>query len=122
MSYPKVQSHRRRPGMSGITVVVVGTLAGEERPPAPPDRGDPDLLQLFVQGRLGSNEARELVARVGRQVIHYGSGRLVAFREGAHQRFFDLGVGYTHHFVGGSLAAVGGHDVDYFQTTLRIQF
>lgn len=69
-----------------FTEMTWGTLTGKERPPAPPDQDDPDLLQLFLQGRLTLSEGQQLVARVGRQVIHYGSGRLIAFREGANQR------------------------------------
>jgi len=63
-----------------------GALTGKEQPPAPPDRDDPDLLQLYLQGRLDLNDSQQLVARVGRQILYYGSGRLLAHREGANQR------------------------------------
>jgi hypothetical protein len=62
-----------------------GEISGKESPLAPPDRDDPDLLQLYVQGRipLGSDTVE---IRAGRQTLYYGSGRLLAAREGANQR------------------------------------
>ncbi|WP_265594049.1 alginate export family protein [Haloferula sp. BvORR071] len=62
-----------------------GKMAGKESPLAPPDEDDPDLLQCFIQGRLPLDEST-LEARVGRQTLYYGSGRLLAAREGANQR------------------------------------
>lgn len=34
----------------------------------------------------------------------------------------DYGFGFTHHEAGSSLKAVGGKNVDYFQTSLRVEF
>lgn len=63
-----------------------GDITGKDGPLAPPDRDDPDLLQLYLQGRLTAGTEDELVLRAGRQILHYGSGRLLAHREGANQR------------------------------------
>ena len=69
-----------------FTELTWGDLTGKEQPPGPPDRDDPDLLQLYLQGRVDLNGSQQFVARVGRQVLYYGSGRLLAHREGANQR------------------------------------
>jgi len=62
-----------------------GKMAGKESPLAPPDQDDPDLLQCFIEGRLPLDSGT-LKARIGRQTLYYGSGRLLAAREGANQR------------------------------------
>jgi hypothetical protein len=62
-----------------------GSMAGKESPLAPPDQDDPDLLQCFIEGRLPL-DGGTLKARAGRQTLYYGSGRLLAAREGANQR------------------------------------
>lgn len=69
-----------------FTELTWGDLADKEQPAAPPDRDDPDLLQLYLQARQPFGDSHELVVRVGRQVLYYGSGRLIAHREGANQR------------------------------------
>ncbi len=52
---------------------------------APPDEDQPDLLQLYAQMRFDL-ENSTLRLRAGRQLLIYGSGRLLAHREGANQR------------------------------------
>ncbi|MCW1924955.1 alginate export family protein [Luteolibacter arcticus] len=62
-----------------------GRMWGKESPLAPPDEDDVDFLQLFAQGDLTfGNDTLEI--RAGRQTLYYGSGRLLAAREGANQR------------------------------------
>jgi Alginate export len=62
-----------------------GRIWGKESPLAPPDQDDLDFLQLYAQGTLALG-AETLEARAGRQTLYYGSGRLLASREGANQR------------------------------------
>jgi hypothetical protein len=62
-----------------------GRMWGKEPPLAPPDEDDVDFLQLFAQGEIPfGNDTLEI--RAGRQTLYYGSGRLLAAREGANQR------------------------------------
>lgn len=63
-----------------------GEMQGMRNELAPPDEDQLDLLQLYVQTRLEIGTDSSLVLRVGRQVLYYGSGRLLAHREGANQR------------------------------------
>ncbi|MCW1916490.1 alginate export family protein [Luteolibacter sp. GHJ8] len=63
-----------------------GEMSGKESPLAPPDEDEPDLLQLYLQGRVPLGGADALELRAGRQTLYYGSGRLLAAREGANQR------------------------------------
>jgi hypothetical protein len=62
-----------------------GRMWGKESPLAPPDEGDVDFLQLFAEGRIPFGDD-DLVIQAGRQTLYYGSGRLLAAREGANQR------------------------------------
>jgi hypothetical protein len=62
-----------------------GEMQGKTGPLAPVDEDEPDLLQLYAQMRWEVGNA-DLVLRAGRQVLYYGSGRLLAHREGANQR------------------------------------
>jgi hypothetical protein len=62
-----------------------GRMWGKESPLAPPDQDDVDFLQLFAQGRIPLGDD-DLVIQAGRQTLYYGSGRLLAAREGANQR------------------------------------
>ncbi len=62
-----------------------GRMWGKEAPLAPPDQDDPDLLQLHAGLRLPAG-TDVLEMRAGRQTLYYGSGRLLAAREGANQR------------------------------------
>lgn len=75
-----------RDSLQWFTELTWGGITGKKQPLAPPDRDDPDLLQLYVQGQLRLDESQRLVTRVGRQVLFYGSGRLISHREGANQR------------------------------------
>lgn len=58
-----------------------GRMWGKESPLAPPDQDDLDLLQLIA--RVGHDD---ISIQAGRQTLYYGSGRLLAAREGANQR------------------------------------
>lgn len=62
-----------------------GEMQGKRAALAPVDEDGLDLLQMYVQTRWELGEG-ELVMRAGRQVLYYGSGRLLAHREGANQR------------------------------------
>jgi hypothetical protein len=62
-----------------------GRMWGKESPLSPPDEDDVDFLQLFARGRVPLGDD-DLVIQAGRQTLYYGSGRLLAAREGANQR------------------------------------
>ncbi|MCW1887336.1 alginate export family protein [Luteolibacter flavescens] len=62
-----------------------GHMWGRESPLGPPDEDDLDLLQLFATGRIPLGDDL-LEIQAGRQTLYYGSGRLLASREGANQR------------------------------------
>ena len=74
-----------------------GKIWGKESSLAPPDQDEADFLQLYAQSRipLGSDA---LEIRAGRQILYYGSGRLLASREGANQRLTHdaLKVSWLH--------------------------
>ncbi len=63
-----------------------GRMWGKKQPLAPPDQDDVDLLQGFMQSRIPLDSGNVLEIRAGRQDLYYGSGRLLASREGANQR------------------------------------
>lgn len=63
-----------------------GEMQGMKGDLSPPDEDHLDLLQLYAQLRLDLDTEDELLLRVGRQILYYGSGRLLAHREGANQR------------------------------------
>ncbi|MGB0679334.1 MAG: alginate export family protein, partial [Polyangiales bacterium] len=68
-----------------------------EQPPSPLDNNDLDLQQGFGEARLPLTGERALWARIGRQEVVLGSGRLVAIRKGPNfRRSFDmLRLGYA---------------------------
>ena len=62
-----------------------GHMWGRESPLAPPDEDEPDILQAYAELLLPT-AGRDLRLKAGRQTLYYGSGRLLASREGANQR------------------------------------
>ncbi len=62
-----------------------GEMQGMENDPGPPDQDRLDLLQLYTQTHYNLGDT-SLKLRAGRQMLFYGSGRLLAHREGANQR------------------------------------
>ena len=67
------------------TELTWGDIQGKNKPLSPPDRDDPDFLQLYAQARFDLGDST-LQIRAGRQELYYGSGRLLAVRNGANQR------------------------------------
>lgn len=68
-----------------VSELTWGRMWGKESALAPPDQDSPDFLQLYAQARLPwSDDSLEI--RAGRQTLYYGSGRLLASREGLNQR------------------------------------
>ena len=63
-----------------------GELQGMRNESASPDEDKIDLLQLYAQARIELGHQSALLLRAGRQMLYYGSGRLLAHREGANQR------------------------------------
>ncbi len=62
-----------------------GLVEGKITPIRPADRDDLDLHQAFVERRDTTSSVPWLL-RVGRQEFHYGSGRILTFREGPNVR------------------------------------
>ncbi|QJE95131.1 alginate export family protein [Luteolibacter luteus] len=62
-----------------------GHMWGKESPLAPPDEDEPDILQAYAEILLPT-ASDDLRLKAGRQTLYYGSGRLLAAREGANQR------------------------------------
>ncbi len=62
-----------------------GRMYAKKAELSPPDQDEPDFLQLFIKARapLGSDF---LEFQLGRQTLKYGSGRLLADRDGTNQR------------------------------------
>lgn len=68
------------------TELTWGRMWGKKGDLAPPDQDDPDLLQGFIKSDFQLTSATHLTVQLGRQDLYYGSGRLLASREGANQR------------------------------------
>jgi len=68
-----------------------GQEQGELGGPRPIDKKDLDFLNAFVDVYLGS-KPRQTTLRVGRQELNFGSGRLVAVREGPNVRQGFYGI------------------------------
>lgn len=68
------------------TELTWGEMDGKDQPLSPVDGDQPDFLQVYAQGRLLLPDKSEIVLRLGRQMLIYGSGRLLSHREGANQR------------------------------------
>lgn len=62
-----------------------GEMQGKKTALSPVDEDQPDFLQLYAETRWELDSSK-LIMRVGRQILYYGSGRLLAHREGANQR------------------------------------
>lgn len=84
-----------------------GRMWGKKQPLAPPDQDDVDLLQGHVQYRFQTGGDDVIETRIGRQDLYYGSGRLLASREGANQRL-------SHDAARVSWQGSGGRRVDVF--------
>ncbi len=63
-----------------------GKMEGMEDTPSPVDEDHVDILQLYAHDSFHLGDGSDLAVRAGRQVLYYGSGRLLAHREGANQR------------------------------------
>lgn len=83
-----------------------GEMQGMEGPLAPPDEDRIDLLQLYAQGRVHLTPQSELLLRAGRQILYYGSGRLLSHREGANQRLVHDAVRLSWRRKGWSVDAL----------------
>jgi len=83
-----------------------GRMWGRESPLAPPDQDDPDLLQLYAKFHLPLGDDT-VEFQAGRQTLYYGSGRLLAAREGANQRL-------SHDALRLSWESGGGTRIDAF--------
>ncbi len=80
----------RLPHARVFVQVKSGLEAGRPGGPRPVDRDDFDIHQAFADLELGRPDRTEVVIRVGRQELAFGSGRLVSPREGPNvRRSFD---------------------------------
>lgn len=59
---------------------------GMEKEPSPVDENQLDLHQAFFDIRLPLQQEKQLIFRLGRQELSYGSQRLVAVRDGPNNR------------------------------------
>lgn len=82
-----------------------GEMQGMEAPLAPPDEDRIDVLQLHAQGRAHLTRNSELLLRAGRQILYYGSGRLLSHREGANQRLVHDAIRLSWRRAGWSIDA-----------------
>ncbi|MFD2035433.1 alginate export family protein [Belliella marina] len=76
-----------------------GLENGRKNGPRPIDEDKLNVQNLFLDIMLYKNVYRNLTIRMGRQEIHYGSGRLIDVREGPNLRlYFDgLKLAYSTH-------------------------
>lgn len=72
--------------------LIDSTIAFNRLPPRASEEDRADVLNLFVDARLGQAGAGALWARVGRQELDYGNQRLVAAAEWANDRITFDGV------------------------------
>ena len=64
--------------------------SGRKNGPRPIDEDHANIQNLFVDVDVIKDEKQQLTARVGRQELNYGSGRLISVREGPNLRlYFD---------------------------------
>lgn len=83
-----------------------GEMQGMDGPLAPPDEDRIDLFQLYAQARVHLTPHSELLLRAGRQILYYGSGRLLSHREGANQRLVHDAVRLSWRRKGWSIDAL----------------
>jgi hypothetical protein len=60
--------------------------------PRPIDEDQLNIQNLFLDVKLWHDQKRTLTARLGRQEIDYGSGRLISVREGPNARLYFTGA------------------------------
>jgi hypothetical protein len=75
-----------------------GQEEGEQGGPRPIDKKNLDFLNAFAD-LSGGPKNRETILRVGRQELNFGSGRLVAVREGPNVRQGFYGVRLSQHLA-----------------------
>lgn len=76
----------RREDTGFVMELTWGRMWGKKQPLAPPDQDHVDLLQGYMENRFHLPGGSVVESRIGRQTLYYGSGRLLASREGANQR------------------------------------
>ena len=87
-----------------------GEIQGKRGELSPVDEDEPDLLQGYIQTRW-ELPVGELVLRVGRQMLYYGSGRLLAHREGANQRLSHDALRLSWRHAGWQVDVLGASPV-----------
>ncbi len=65
--------------------------SGRKNGPRPIDEDHLNLQNLFVDTKIISTDKSNLTARLGRQELDYGSGRLISVREGPNLRLYFTG-------------------------------
>lgn len=86
-----------------FTELTWGEMQAMDGPQAPPDEDQIDLLQAYAQHRISVDADSAFLVRAGRQVLYYGSGRLLALREGANQRLVHDAVRLSWNAGGWSI-------------------
>lgn len=83
-----------------------GEVEGRRFAPLAVNDADPDLHQAFVEVAGGDAiglDRGDLLLRVGRQELHYGSGRMISIREGPNLRL-DFNGAIVRLRAGGTIA------------------
>lgn len=83
-----------------------GEMQGMQGPLAPPNEDRIDILQLYAQARFHLPQDSEFLVRAGRQILYYGSGRLLSQREGANQRLVHDALRVSWRHAGWSVDAL----------------
>lgn len=65
--------------------------SGRSNGPRPIDEDHLNIQNLFADIKILANPAHTLTARIGRQELDYGSGRLISVREGPNLRLYFTG-------------------------------
>lgn len=69
-----------------------GFVTFKEAPPSPVDKDELFLLNFFADYKIINTPSSSLTARVGRQELNYGRGRLITIREGPNVRHYWEGI------------------------------
>ncbi|OQP42978.1 hypothetical protein A4H97_12575 [Niastella yeongjuensis] len=85
---------------------------GNKFGPAPVDKDQLNVQNLFIDLLTWHRENRSLGFRLGRQEVDYGSGRLVSVSEGTNARRYFTGIKAMYHAPSFGLDVLGMADDD----------
>ncbi|MEX6689988.1 alginate export family protein [Danxiaibacter flavus] len=79
--------------------------SGRKNGPRPIDEDKLNVQNLFADVALIKKEKQTLIARIGRQELDYGSGRLISVREGPNLRLYFTGAKMMYNATSLSIEA-----------------